>query len=67
MDNRKSIRIAEIKAEAEQTFGSTEKAQKWMAEKNIALGKTPISMLDTEAGAREVRKILASIAYGGVV
>lgn len=67
MDNRRSNRIAEIMAEAERTFSSSEKAQQWMAQRNAALGKTPLSMLETEAGACEVRKILASIAHGGVV
>jgi len=67
MDNRKSIRVAEIKADAEKIFGSSEKAKRWMEQTNIALGKAPISMLDTEHGAGEVRKILASIASGGVV
>jgi uncharacterized protein (DUF2384 family) len=33
---------------------------------NLALGESPLSLLDTDAGADEVRKILAAIAYGGV-
>lgn len=67
MDNRKSIRVAEITAEAERIFGSPQKAKRWMEQTNIVVGKAPISMLDTEHGAGEVRKILASIASGGVV
>jgi putative toxin-antitoxin system antitoxin component (TIGR02293 family) len=62
-----SIRIAEIEAYAEDVFGSLEIARRWMHQNNIALGRTPISMLDTETGAAEVMKILESIAKGGVV
>ena len=31
-----------------------------------ALGDAPLSLLDTDTGADEVRKLLAAIAYGGV-
>lgn len=67
MDNRKSIRIAEITAEAVKVFGSSDMAKRWMGQMNFVLGKTPISMLESEHGAVEVRKILASIASGGGV
>jgi uncharacterized protein (DUF2384 family) len=51
---------------AELTFGGRESAAKWLQSANIALGgASPLSMLDTEPGAREVRRILASIDYGG--
>lgn len=53
--------------EADEVFGSPEKAKKWLNDKNKMLGMTPLEMLKTENGAQEVRKILSAIAYGGVV
>ncbi|MDE1943710.1 MAG: DUF2384 domain-containing protein, partial [Betaproteobacteria bacterium] len=47
-------------------FESSESARKWLLQENLAFGGTPISLLDTETGAVEVRKVLAAIAYGGV-
>jgi uncharacterized protein (DUF2384 family) len=38
-----------------------------MVQKNIACSDTPISVWDTEIGASEVSKIIASIDNGGVV
>ncbi len=60
-------RIAEIEAEAADVFGDAEMAKKWLLKSNFALGSTPLSMLDTDIGTGEVRKVLSSIAYGGVV
>lgn len=60
-------RLALIEDNAEQVFGNAELARKWMLQKNLALGDTPLSLLDTETGAGEVKKVLASIAYGGAV
>ena len=61
------VRIADITRMAEKTFGGREAAAQWLKSPNLALaGATPLSMLDTEPGAREARKILSSINYGGV-
>lgn len=60
-------RIKEIERLAEEVFGSKEKARQWLASLNLALGVSPESMLDTEAGRNEVRKMLAAIATGGAV
>ena len=60
-------RIAVIEAEAEHVFGNAEKAKTWLLRENMALGGTPLSMLDTEIGTGEVQRILGAIAYGGVV
>ena len=60
-------RIALIENEAEKVFGTSDMALGWLISKNAALGSTPLSMLDTETGAGEVRKVLSSIAYGGAV
>lgn len=60
------LRVADITRFAEETFGGRDPATKWLKSENRALaGATPLSMLDTEPGAGEVRKILASINYGG--
>lgn len=59
-------RIALIETEAEKVFGTSDMARDWLTKLNSLLGGTPLSMLDTETGAGEVRKILSSIAYGGV-
>src|SRR5215510_5317830 len=60
------MRVAEVTRMAEQTFGGRTPATQWLKTANRALaGATPLSLLDTELGAREVRRILASINYGG--
>jgi len=61
------MRVADIIRIAEEAFGSREAATKWLKTQNRGLaGATPLSMLDTEPGAGEVRRLLASINYGGV-
>ena len=60
-------RIALIEDEAEKVFGTYDMARDWLTRMNASLGDTPLSMLDTETGAGEVRKILSAIAYGGAV
>jgi len=42
-------------------------AKRWLLEPNLVLGEPPLSLLDTDAGADETKKTLASIAYGGAV
>jgi putative toxin-antitoxin system antitoxin component (TIGR02293 family) len=64
-ESERLARTGAVEAEAEDAFGSQELARRWMLEPNLVLGEAPLSLLDTDAGADEVRKILASIAYGG--
>jgi putative toxin-antitoxin system antitoxin component (TIGR02293 family) len=66
-ESEKLERIAEIEAEAEDVFGDGDKARNWMLKENTALGSAPLSLLDTELGTGEVRKVLNAIAYGGAV
>jgi len=66
LESERLIRIAMIEAEAEHVFGSRDAAKHWMLSNNLVLGESPLSLLDTDAGAGEVRKVLNSIAYGGV-
>lgn len=61
------MRLAAIKAHAESVFGDAEKAKSWLTHRNLALGNTPLSMLATETGAKEVMKALSAIATGGVI
>ncbi len=60
-------RIEEIERLTAQVFGSEKKARQWLSATNLVLGVPPASMLDTEAGRNEVRKVLAAIATGGVI
>ena len=60
------VRVADITRMAEDTFGGREPATQWLKTPNFALDTaTPLSMLDTEPGASEVRRILSAINYGG--
>lgn len=56
-----------ILAEATRVFGTSEMADQWMHQKLLVLDATPMSLLDTEPGRAEVRKILSAIATGGIV
>lgn len=59
-------RLALIERQAEETFGDTEMAHNWLQADNAGLGNcTPLSLLDTDVGAREVSKVLVAIAHGG--
>src|SRR5712692_8423967 len=52
------VRVADITRMAEATFGGREAATHWLKIANLALGgATPLSMLDTEPGAAEVRRV----------
>jgi putative toxin-antitoxin system antitoxin component (TIGR02293 family) len=60
------MRVVEIVREAEEVFGGRDPAAQWLTRANAALGGAmPLSMLDTEPGAAEVRRVLSSISYGG--
>lgn len=60
------VRVADITRMAEDTFGGREAATRWLKTPNLALDTaTPLSVLDTEPGASEVRRILSAINYGG--
>jgi putative toxin-antitoxin system antitoxin component (TIGR02293 family) len=59
------IRAARVIAEAEETFGSQEKAGKWLRRSTTALGgEKPIALLDTTEGAAQVEALLGRIAHG---
>jgi putative toxin-antitoxin system antitoxin component (TIGR02293 family) len=59
-------RLGAIERLAEDTFGDALLASEWLQTLNLGLGNvTPLSMLDTEIGCREVSRVLNAIAYGG--
>jgi putative toxin-antitoxin system antitoxin component (TIGR02293 family) len=60
-------RLARIVALAQQSLGDRKSAAHWLKRSNRGLGGVaPISMIDTELGARQVENILGRIAYGGI-
>jgi putative toxin-antitoxin system antitoxin component (TIGR02293 family) len=59
------LRLALALTEAEETLGSREKATRWLARPNRALGgESPEALLATEYGARLVRDELNRIEHG---
>ncbi len=59
------IRVARIIAAAEDTFGSTEKARRWLRRPTTALdGEAPLELLDTSEGSRQVERLILRIDHG---
>ena len=59
------VRVARVIAAAEETFGSREKAGTWLRRATTVLaGESPLDLLDTDEGAREVETLLGRIAHG---
>jgi putative toxin-antitoxin system antitoxin component (TIGR02293 family) len=59
------MRVARMLASAEATFGSQEKAGRWLRRATTALsGERPLDLLDTDEGAREVETLLGRISHG---
>jgi putative toxin-antitoxin system antitoxin component (TIGR02293 family) len=64
-ESERIYRLAKILALAESALGDKQKARRWLNSPNRALGNvTPLSMLETEAGADEVTNVLGRIEYG---
>ncbi|MGH7857479.1 MAG: antitoxin Xre/MbcA/ParS toxin-binding domain-containing protein, partial [Candidatus Binatia bacterium] len=60
-------RLARVGAMAVRVLGSEEKAGRWLHRPNRALGnESPLSLLDTAIGAREVEDLLGRIEHGVV-
>jgi len=48
-------------------IGDSEKAERWLrAPHRFLRNKTPLAMIETDAGVRAVEQSLYAIAYGGV-
>jgi len=59
-------RIATVSNLAEEVFESREAAANWMSKPNKALdGSTPIMLCETEIGAKQVRRVLQALEWGG--
>lgn len=59
------VRLARIQAIADRVFGDRAKAYGWLRDRNGALeSEVPLTLLDTEEGARLVEAVLGRIAHG---
>jgi putative toxin-antitoxin system antitoxin component (TIGR02293 family) len=58
-------RIARVAAQAFAVFSTEDNATTWLRRPNRALnGESPIHLLDTDVGARQVEDVLGRIAHG---
>ena len=61
-------RVATVSHLAEEIFETQVVATHWMSTSNKALGGTaPIMLCETEIGAKQVRRVLQALAWGGPV
>jgi putative toxin-antitoxin system antitoxin component (TIGR02293 family) len=64
-ESERAIRVASIIALAEQVFGNRETALRWLRHHSDRLAdRTPMSLLNTEAGGRQIEAMLHGIAHG---
>jgi putative toxin-antitoxin system antitoxin component (TIGR02293 family) len=64
-ESDRTMRVAPVFAKATDTFGTMEKASRWLLSPNRALeGDVPLELLDKDAGAQSVQTILLRIDYG---
>lgn len=60
-------RIASVSHQAEEVFENRDAAAQWMSKPNKALGdNAPILLCETEIGAKQVRRVLHTLEWGGV-
>jgi putative toxin-antitoxin system antitoxin component (TIGR02293 family) len=65
MESDRLLRLVRLVAAADETFGNAEKALTWLVRENRALdGQTPLSLADTDLGARSVETLLGQIGHG---
>ena len=64
-ESEKVLRLGDIARRAEETFGNARAARDWLTAENLALGGAPLALIDTEAGAAQVRRVLSTLDYGG--
>ncbi len=59
------FRLARIAAQAAAVLGSEENAGRWLHRPNRALGNyTPLELLDSDIGARQIEALLGRIEHG---
>ena len=64
-ESERAIRVASIIRLAEKVFGNPEKAMGWLRYPNDRLDeRTPLSMLNTEAGGQLIESMLHGIDHG---
>ena len=64
-ESDRAVRLLRVQTVAEDTFGSTEKAKRWLRRPLAEIaGETPLDIAQTEAGTRVIETILAKIAWG---
>lgn len=64
-ESDKAVRVARIASMAEQVFGDSERAWRWLRKpKRQFGGRSPMDMLSTEAGARLVEELVEQIDHG---
>ena len=67
-ESDRAVRLARVRALAEETFADTRKADRWLHRELTALdGRHPIDLIRTQVGARMVEDLLAGIAWGAAV
>lgn len=65
LESDRIVRLARLAALADEVLGSPERAGRWLQKPNRALGSsTPIELLKTDPGTRQVEEILGRIAHG---
>jgi putative toxin-antitoxin system antitoxin component (TIGR02293 family) len=58
-------RLARLLVRAEEALGDREKAHRWLSTPNRALGgRRPLTLLDNDAGALAVERVLGRIEHG---
>lgn len=61
-------RLAAIAILAEDVFEDKDEAARWLSAPNEALGgNSPVMLCETEIGAKQVRRVLNALEWGGVV
>ena len=64
-ESDRMVRLARVVASAEETFADAQKAQTWLARPNRRLdGASPLSLSDTDGGARRVEVLLGQLSHG---
>jgi len=59
------MRLARLAAQATQIFGAEEKAAAWLHRPNLAIGHaTPLHLLGSDVGAKQVEELLGRIEHG---
>jgi putative toxin-antitoxin system antitoxin component (TIGR02293 family) len=64
-ESDRAVRLLRIQSLAEETFGDVEKANRWLRRPLTELhGEAPLTVAQTEAGARVIETILGKIGWG---